>query len=338
MTAHRTTAALALLGLGLTLGPALDACSLGGDVGQDGEYVFLPGSHVVDTAAYPLEHLLVVEDDGETGRAYVYLFSGQLGRAGIGLPDVRRTAAQSQGFQMAFDTPRARYADAPVPSRGAPLTLHMGEQSFELARLDDDGLTQSGARRWLGTTTSDEIDVRAYFGVLRHGAPLAEMVIELGDDELRFVPELTPSTPRATIADEALHVAFLADDRGELEPLRADSLVVDLWQALTPVGSGDDDAGVPAAETEAIVRLTVATDGEYAAGGALITDAAGKGCWSADEPLAVRVDQVFRRYVPRGGGDLAIIHHRFDGTTLTAAQWGPLLSEPKPATYCEGYE
>jgi hypothetical protein len=332
--AHRTAAVFAL---------GLAACSLGGDVSQDGEYVFLPGSHVVDTVAYPLEHLMVIEDDGDTGRAYVYLFSGQLGRAGLGLPDVRRLAAQSQGFQMAFETPRARYADAPVPSRGLPLTLRMGDQSFELSRLDDDGLTQSGARRWLSSTDSGDFEVRAYFGVLSHHAPLTELAIELPDDELSFEPELTPSMPAATVADETLHVAFLGDDRIEPEPLHADNLVVDLWQAITPAdaagGSADDDAGVaPAVETEAIVRLTVPTGGEYTAGAPLVTDAAGKGCWSAERPLAVRVDQVFRRYLPRGKGDLAVIHHRFDGTTLAAAQWTPLLAEPDQARYCEGFE
>jgi hypothetical protein len=148
----------------------------------------------------------------------------------------------------------------------------------------------------------------------------------------------TPSTPRATIADGTLLVAFLGPGRIELDPLRADYLVVDLWQALTPVVSEDADGGVPAAETEAIVRLTVPTDGAYAAGGPLVTDAAGKGCWSAARPLAVRVDQVFRRYVPRRQGDLAIIHHRFDGTVVDAATWTPLLAGPKPATYCDGYE
>ena len=333
MIGHRTAAAFAL---------GLAACSLGGDVSQDGEYAFLPGSHVVDTAAYPLEHLLVIEDDGDTGRAYVYLFSGQLGRAGLGLPDVRRLAVQSQGFQMAFETPRARYADAPVASRGLPLTLRMGDQSFELARLDDDGLTQSGARRWLSSTDSGDYEVRAYFGVLSHRAPLTELVIDQEDGELSFTPELTPSMPDATVADEALHVAFLGNDRLERDPLHADYLVVDLWQAITPApaaGAGDDDAGVaPAAETEAIVRLTVPTEGEYAASAPLVTDAAGKGCWSSEQALAVRIDQVFRRYLPRPRGDLAVIHHRFDGTTLEATLWSPLLAEPKQASYCEGYE
>jgi hypothetical protein len=280
----------------------------------------------------------VVEEDGDAGRSYVYLFSGQLGRAGIGLPDVRRIAAQNQGFHMAFDAPRARYGDDEVPSRGAPATLSVGADMIELSRLDDAGLTQSGARRWLGSTASGDFDVRAYFGVLRRAAPLTEMTIEVGDDELTFVPELAPAMPTAVVEQALLRVSFLRADRVELDPLRADHLVVDLWQAITPAGSADDDAGVPATETEAIVRLMLATQSTYEAVAALVTDAAGKGCWSASEPLSVRVDQVYRRYLERRDGDLAIIHHRLDGTRVAPASWSPLLLDPKPASYCDGFE
>ena len=327
-----------LLGLAAAVSGALAGCSVGGDVGQDGQYAFLPGSNVVDTTPYPLEHLLLLEEDADAGRSYVYLFSGQLGRAGIGLADIRRITAQSQGFQMAFDTPRARYADEEVPSRGAPVTLRMADDVLELSRLDDAGLPQSGARRWLASTGSGELDVRAYFGVLRRSLSLVELTIELAEDELTFVPELRPALPVATIDDNVLHLPLASGEDTRRQPLRADYLIVDMLQTITPTASADDDGGVPPAETEAIVRLTLPATAGYEAGAALVTDAAGKGCWSAKEPLAVRVDQVFRRYLERRGGDVAFVHHRFDSTRLAPELWSPLLMDPKPATYCEGFE
>jgi hypothetical protein len=305
---------------------AASACSEGHEIGNDGQYVFLPAANVDDLAPYPLEHLLIVEDDAETRRAYVYLFAGELGKAALGLPDLRRIAQRYGRYEMAFDPPRARYADEPIESRGAALPLELnGGEEIELARLDFAGLTQSGATRWLSSVSSGEYHVRAYFAVIERAADgeLGAFTIADGDTELAFDPQLKTPELDVQIADDLLML-----DYGELP--RADSLTIDLWQQI-------EAREEPHTPVEAEVRTLLPPGAAYAAGPRLVTDAAGQGCWSEEQPLGVRVAQLARRYDDEGGGS-ATIHLKLDAIWLEPEVWTELLDEPTAAAYCEDYE
>ena len=58
-----------------------------------------------------------------------------------------------------------------------------------------------------------------------------------------------------------------------------------------------------------------------------MTDAAGKGCWSDDVPLGVRVAQLARRYGAAHGGT-ATVHVKLDAVWLEPDVWTALLGEP----------
>jgi hypothetical protein len=313
----------------LTLASALAAsgCSEGHEIGNDGRYVFLGGSaNVDDLAPYPLEHLLIVEDDAETRRAYVYLFAGELAKAALGLPDLRRIAQRYGRNEMAFDPPRARYADKPVESRGDPLALELdGGEEIELARLDFAGLTQSGASRWLSSVASGAYHVRAYFAVIERGGDdeLTAFAIADGETELAFEPQLNRPELDVHIEGDRLML-----DYGELP--RADSLTIDLWQQIKTREE-------PHTAVEAEVRTLLPPGAQYAAGQTLVTDAAGQGCWSDEQPLGVRVAQLARRYDDEGGGS-ATIHVKLDAIWLEPEVWTELLDEPTQAAYCKDYE
>lgn len=301
-------------------------CNVGHEVGQDGVYAFLPGANVDDLAPYPLERLLIVEDDAETSRAYVYLFAGELREASLGLQDLRRIALQYGQYQMAFDPPRARYAEEPLEGSGKPLALELdGGDDVELLKLDDAGLAQSGAGRWLSTVTSGDFHVRAYFGVIERDGELEGFTIEDPgtDTELTFEPALPELQIEVAIGDDALMV-----DYGEAK--QADSLTFDLWQQITTKAE-------PHTTVEAEVRTLLPPGGQYGAGASLITDAAGKGCWSDEKPLGVRVMQLRRAYDAQDGGS-ALVHVKLDTIWIPPENWTVLLGDPTPAAYCKDYE
>jgi hypothetical protein len=317
---QRTLAAVSVVGA------VLVGCNPGHEVGNDGEYTFLPGADIDDLAPYPLEHLLIVEDDAETERAYVYLFAGELGKAALGLPDLRRIALQYGRYEMAFDPPRARYADQRVAGRGAPLRLELdGGDEVELVRLTDAGLGPSGAARWLSSVASGDYDVRAYFAMIQRadGAELSAFSIADGETELAFEPKLITPELDVRLEDDLLML-----DYGELP--RADSLTIDLWQQIRAKAE-------PHTAVEAEVRTLLPPGAQYAAGTTLVTDAAGQGCWSEEQPLGVRVAQLARRYEDAHGGS-ATIHLKLDATWLEPETWTALLAEPKRADYCKNYE
>lgn len=314
---------------------ALLGCNVGNEVDNDGQYTFLSTTHVDDLAPYPLQRLLIVEEDAETRRAYVYLFAGDLHEAGVGVQDLRRIALNYGKYQMAFDPPRSRYAEERVTGRGAPLALMLrddeqdggvpdGGQTFELVKLDYPGLGQSGASRWLSSVTSSDYDVRAYFGVLELNAPLGAFVIEDGKTDVEFESRLVTPKIELAIEDELLTVEY-----GALKFV--DSLTFDLWQQIK---SKEE----PHTVVEAEVRTQLPPGGKYGAGKSLVTDAAGKGCWSDERPLGVRVAQLARRYFDAGGG-LVVVHVKLDAVWLKPEEWTEaLLAKPVFADYCKNYQ
>lgn len=314
----------------------LVGCNVGNEVDNDGQYAFLPGTNVDDLAPYPLERLLVVEEDAETRRAYVYLFAGDLHGAGVAVQDLRRIALNYNRFQMAFDPPRARYAEDRVPASGEPLELALrddeedggvpdGGLTVELTRLNNAGLGQTGAQRWLNTVTNADHPVRAYFGVIElNGAKLGAFAIEDGKTEIEFESRLVTPKLEVTIEDELLEL-----DYGTLKFV--DSLTFDLWQPI----KGKEE---PHTVVEAAVRMQLPPGAKYAAGKLLVTDAAGKGCWSDEAALGVRLAQLGRRYNEEHGG-LMTVHVKRDAIRLDPEQWtDELLGKPVFADYCRDYE
>jgi hypothetical protein len=255
---------------------------------------------------------------------FVYLFAGELQKAALGLPDLRRIALGYGGFAMAFDPPRSRYLDEIAEARGEPLTLTPDDgDPVPLVRLDDTGLGQSGASRWLSSVSSNDYDVRAYFAAIERDGAFPPFTIDDGKTEIAFEPQLEEPGLDVTIEDDTLTL-----DYGKAE--HADSLTFDLWQRLAAKKE-------PHTEVEAEVRTLLPPGGKYGASGALVTDAAGKGCWSTERPLGVRIAQLARHYTSKNGG-LATIHVKLDATYLEPDEWTALLGKPKPADYCKDYE
>jgi hypothetical protein len=300
------------------------ACGLDNSVGQQGQYTFLPQAPVVDSVLYPLEHLMIVEQDQSQRLALVYLFSGELASAGLGVADLRRVAQAHGRFQMAFDPPRSRYAQAELSGDGAPLVLHVGaSDSVPLVGLGDDDLVKSGASRWLGSVSSDDYDVRAYFAAVEYEQELPALAIELDEGAIEFAPQVAASEPTVTEADGGLMLAYGG-------AAGADYVLLELWQAIA-------NHETPELPIEAAVRISLAPGIPVLASGAALTDAAGQGCWSLEAPIAFRVTQVARDIGPTAPGPTAFIHHRADAIEIDSAIWTALITSPIYPAYCADF-
>lgn len=235
---------------------ALPMCLLVGDVDYDGNYAFLPYTDNVDTVIYPLEHLLVLHEDAESGTTLVYFFTGELGAADLGFSDLRRLSYGFNRFDMDFATPHGVYVRAtdkvlhPDPELDAgtadsddseplePLVLRLaGERATELVPLPSDQLFPTGASRYLRSLLSSDYDVRAYVGVLD-----SEVTgkLSLDDTPVTFKPALSPITPTLEFDDEAER-----SNLAELDLAAADYFQVELMQRIAARPEPDGmDAGV----------------------------------------------------------------------------------------------
>ena len=302
---------------------AAAACGFGHDVEQDGEYALVPTSQVTDSAPYPLDRLLIVEEDVSLGQTRIYLFTGELARAGLGLEDLGRIQLRHGRFQMAFDPPRERIDANDVQTRNRPLRARAGDRTIELKRLDDTGLRASGASRYLAYALSSDYDVAAYFGALD---ALEAFGIEQRD--LEFAPSI--GDPGLASSDDGDELAVDYD-------ANADYVVMELIQ---PIQRRDrEDTIQDESETlEALVRISLAPDAEFRAGRTLVTDVAGQGCWSPDQTIQARLTQVGRRYQQQRDRAWASVHLRIDAIEIGVDRWTRLLDAPEPATYCEDFQ
>lgn len=309
------------------------ACGFGNDVAQSGNYVVVPSTPVTDSAPYPLATLLIVQRDVGVGQTRFYAFRGQLGRADLGIEDLRRVALRFNAFQMAFDPVRERFEQDELPkSRGNPLVAKVGRDDasdLALVRLTDKSLQQTGATRWLARVTSTDYDVAAYFGVIDTTEPTS---IEIARAGLEYEPPDAAPNLEFTRDDKLLSVEFES---------KADYVVIELAQPIQPKKKAEDDeedAGTEPLIQDGLVRTSLAPSTKYQVSPQLLTDVAGKGCWSRDEPLEVRLHQYFRRYEQRAKGDWAVVHERIDSLVVSAEEWTALLEDPMPANYCKDYE
>jgi hypothetical protein len=294
------------------------ACGFGHEVAQDGAYAVVPGTRVDDSAFYPLDRLLIVEQDLRVGQTRLYYFSGELHAADLGLPDLRRIGARHGGFQMAFDAQREFIEPADIEGKGRSLRAHAGDDEIELVKLDNNGLIDSGAQRYLSSVSSTDYAVAAYFGVIDREGPLAELSIE-GTD-IRHEPQLPSPELGIEREDEQLALDYRVD---------ADYLMVELSQ---PLESRSDDR-----QLDALARTSLAPGSPYIVTRALLTDVSGQGCWAPERPLELRFHQFARGYVS-AEHSWAIIHERIDTHTIASETWSSLLAEPQLPAYCSDFE
>ena len=319
----------------LALSAALLAgsCGFGHDVAQSGSYVIVPSTPVTDSAPYPLATLLIVQRDVGLGQTRFYAFRGELGRADLGIEDLRRVATRFGAPQMAFDPELKRFEPDDVPkSRGNPLAAQLGpdaENELSLVRLNDNGLQATGATRWLARVSSTDYDVTAYFGLLDNADAIP---IAIGRAGLDFEPPDDAPELKFTRDDEKIALEFAS---------KADYVVIELVQPIEEKKADDDDdeadGGTDARILDGLVRTSLAPSTKYQVSAKLLTDVAGKGCWSPDRPLQARLHQFFRRYEQQAKGDWAVVYERIDSVEIGADDWTALLGDPTPANYCRDF-
>jgi hypothetical protein len=86
------------------------------------------------------------------------------------------------------------------------------------------------------------------------------------------------------------------------------------------------------------VRTSLPPAAKYEVGRELLTDVAGKGCWSRELPIEARLHQLFRRYQQRAKGDWAVVYERIDRLEISVEDWTASLGDPKPSAYCKDFE
>jgi hypothetical protein len=321
------------------------ACNLDGDVEHEGTYVFLPGSPIPDTAAFPLHELLVIEEDGLGQDSLFYDFRGDLGPLGVGVESLPRVLANDGAFSLLFEFPFSDYVpgapdtgdgsagaggvEGGAGAGGSPepdLVLEHDRATVGLRALTAADLADTGAARYTVALTTGDFALTAFFGAERRSAPLRWLRFPVpavrAEPPPRYDAKLAPST--LTFARED---GLLLVDPGTLA--RPDYLVVDLFQRVQRVA--DERA------LEAVVRITIAPEIPYLASARVLESAFASLCWSKDKPLFARVTQVARDYVARASGDSAVIHRRSDSAEVPAELWLPDASTPPLRDYCDGF-
>lgn len=301
------------------LGALLAACDLGGDVGHDGQYGFFSPAGLPSTTARPLERLLVLEADGTADRTLFYFFEGDLGKAGIGVEDLRGVASRFSRFEMRFGLPPETYArSAEVEAERATLTLRVDGEPTSLSEVTADELVEIGASRFAPTLGN----VRAYFGVRPSAADFAELELDSERGSLAYTPELAAATPELQQSAEALRVEY-----GSL--LRPDYIEVDFFQRI--VRTSDD------AELDAALFISLWPEWPAIAVNEALELAFAQGCWAADAPLSVRVSQIARSYTTGTTSDVAVVARRLDLALLRPDAWTAGLTLPSLLPYCEAF-
>jgi hypothetical protein len=315
-----------ILGAGISCA-ALSACNVDADVNQFGGYTFLPGSYVADTAALPLRHLVIVERDSAAELSLVYYFEGDLGKAGLGLEDLRRKALRHGGFSLRFAFPPTRYAEGVEPEESGGVRADIDGEPLVLSALDTEALYAVGASRFLRTVDDPEYPVRAYFGSVARASDLATLRLELEGDGLSYTFALAASDATPSLDGNAISVS-----PGTLE--RAGELEIELAQVVTRLS---DEA-----ELETGLFSLLAPGASFEAPASVVIDAFSRNCWSTERPLHARVTQLFQRYDARERGDFAVIERRRDSAELEPERLASFVADddgaaPPLATYCSDF-
>jgi hypothetical protein len=297
------------------------ACDLGGEVDHDGQYGFFQPAGLPSTGARPLERLLVLEADGAADRTLFYFFEGDLGKAGIGVEDLRGIASRFSHFEMRFGRPPESHSlpdDTATEVERETLELYVDGEPATLWEVSSDELAESGGSRFAPTLG----DVRAYFGVRPSAGDFSALELASTRGTLEYTPELAAS--RSTIersADE------LRVDYGRLR--RPDYVEVDFFQRL--LRETDE------AELDGSLWISLWPEWPAIAVNAVLASAFSQGCWVADEPLSVRVTQIARSYTTGETSDAAVVFRRLDTVQVAPDQWATGLELPELLGYCFGF-
>ena len=299
------------------------SCGLQSNSEHYGSYTFDSQSETVDTARYALDHLIVFDQDEVSGLTLVYLFSGDLAGADLGLRDLEHISDQfGPPASIEFQLPLSFFTSQPIEVDGRSIALSSGDTSLtNLAQLNDDGLFQSGASRWLRSTSQG---VATYFGFFETALWGDNLTLQ-GFDELSIGPLLTLATN--------LNVASTDDNNLSVSwdtPAPGDYVAVELMQTVTDI------------ETDVPVEVSVLTTQapqppSYEATTDLIAEAHEKCCWDAAKNLSARLTQTGRLYISGPSGAIAVIHRANTSQSIDAADWVDQIRATEQPSYCDAY-
>jgi hypothetical protein len=307
------------------------SCDLGGDVQHQGEYGFLPGAEVPATAPRPLNRLLIVEADGAADRTLFYLFSGELGAAGIGLEDLRVLWRRFARYEMHFDPPPESYAAEGAGAAGAAgdgatpepgLALRIDAETVSLTRLAAAELLATGAARFVASLDGSGGAVLAHFGIWPSARAFDRLHVDTPAGPLDYRAELGPAQLSASRSETELVLAY-----GALEA--PDYVQVELFQRLIRLA---DEA-----ELEAALGISLPPDIAHAARFSVISSAYSQGCWSGEQPISARLTQVARDYAVRNDGDAAVVFRRLDRIELEPELFSDAFEAGASSSYCSGF-
>ena len=308
------------------------SCDLGGEVQHRGEYGFLPGAELPATAPRPLNRLLIVEADGAADRTVFYLFSGELGAAGIGLEDLRVLWRRFARYEMHFDPPPESYAAASAGAAGASgdggampepgLALRIDGETVSLTPLAGADLPATGAARFVDSLDGSGGPVLAYFGIWPSAGAFDRLQVDSPAGPVHYSAELGPARLSASSAETELVLSYGALDA-------PDYVQVDLFQRLIRLA---DET-----ELEAALGISLPPEMAHAVRFSVISSAYSQGCWSDEQPISARLTQVARDYAVLDDGDAAVVFRRLDRIELEPELFRDAFEAGAPPGYCGGF-
>ena len=310
------------LALILVLSQSL-SCGLQSSSEHYGNYTFRAESDTVDTFRYPLDHLLVIDQDGASGLTLVYLFSGDLAGANLGMRDLEHISDEfGPPADIEFQLPLSFFASQPIEAEGRSITISSGDAELtSLDQMSDDGLFQSGASRWLRSTSQG---VATYFGYFESNLWSGNLTLG-GFDSLSIDPLVTLATNLSVTQTEvgSLNVSWDSQSPG-------DYVAVELMQTVT-----DIETDVP---VEVSVLTTQAPEpSTYEASTDLIGEAHEKCCWDANKTLSARLTQIGRLYINGPSGAVAVIHRSNTSEAVASEDWTDHIRTTEQPDYCDAY-
>jgi hypothetical protein len=284
----------------------------------------------------------MIEADALADRTLFYLFRGELGRAALGIADLRRITREQGGAKLRFEFATSHYGFSAPDWGGAgaggaagsaagasslpepALSLSVDEQRVELFAVDAATAFELGVTRFLRATDSLDYAVSVFWGARPSSADFEWIEVPSDSGPLRHRTEVR-AVEVTVESDESDNLVVLHDElRG------ADYKLIDLLQQTTRTS---DHALV-----NAVARTSYPPSTKYRASPSLRAVAQPGLCWSLERPLFARVTQVARRYQTRKDEDFAVIHQRRDFAEVPLALWEVGVEDAEPASYCDKYD
>ncbi len=303
------------------------SCGIQSNSDHRGSYIFSSAAETVDTGRYPIDHLIIVDEDGRSGLTLIYLFSGDLAGANVGVRDLRHIASQfGPPASIEFQLPLAFFTGQPIEEAGRSIGLSSGETSIgTMIQLNDDGLFQSGASRWLRSTSQGVATYFTYFESAQWSGPLNLD----GFTDLAISPrfgEVSNLSAARDTSDDNTDGLVVSWETQEV----SDYVTVELLQTVTDI------------ETEVPVEVSIATSmvdaSPYQASPELIAEAHEKCCWATTHSLWARLTQIGRFYSEPGGNNIMVVHRRSTLASIESADWTDHITSDAQPSYCDAYQ